>query len=370
MPSQPRVLVVYGGDSSEHEISCLTAATVAAALDPARYDARWVGIARGGAWRLADQATVRSYTMSADRRPAVDPGLPPALLHRAADGGVGLACLDGDRLADETPVDVALVLLHGPYGEDGTSQGRFELLGLPYAGAGVLSSAACQDKVTMKLILAAAGLPIGPYVGLDAADWRHDPAGCLERIDTLAYPLFVKPARGGSSIGISRVERPDQLAAAIEEAHRFDPKVIVEQGVADMREIECGVLVDRREGAPRVSQPGEIKVQRADNFYDFEAKYLHEAEADLVVPAALDPAVTAEVQRLAAAACRALDVEGLARVDTFVTAAGVLVNEVNTMPGFTPQSLFPRLWAASGLPYPDLIGQLIEEALARPRGLR
>jgi D-alanine-D-alanine ligase len=369
MANKPRILVVFGGDSSEHEISCLTAAGVAAAIDPARYDVCWVGIARGGSWVLVDEAAVRSYRIGHGERPAVDPGLPAALLRRLPDG-VQVARVEGDRLTGQLPVDAAFVLLHGPYGEDGTIQGLFEMHGLPYVGAGVLSSAACQDKVAMNQILAAAGLPVGPHVGIDDAAWRWDRGGCLQRVASLAYPLFVKPARGGSSIGISRVERPDGLVPAIELARRHDPKIIVEQGFTAMREIECGVLVDRREPVPAISALGEIQVKRPDKFYDFDAKYLCEEEAELIVPAQLDPPVADAVKSLAAAACQALDVEGLARVDTFVTAHGVYINEVNTMPGFTPRSLFPRVWEASGVPYPDLIARLIDEAMARPRGLR
>ncbi|MDR1449641.1 MAG: D-alanine--D-alanine ligase [Propionibacteriaceae bacterium] len=369
MASKPRVLVVFGGDSPEHEISCVTAAGVASAIDPGRYDTCWVGIARGGAWVSVDEDTVRSYRIAPGLLPAVDPGLPSALLVRRP-GGVEVAQLDGERLTGAVPVDIALILLHGPYGEDGTIQGLFEMHGLPYVGAGVFSSAACQDKIAMNLILAAAGLPVGPYIGISDADWRWDRQAVLAKAAALVYPLFVKPARGGSSIGISRVEAQADLAAAIETARRHDPNVIVEQGFTDMREVECGVLVDRREAAPAVSALGEIRVNKVDKFYDFEAKYLAEEQVDLVIPAPLEPDLAREAVRLAAAACQALGVEGLARVDTFVTAAGVYINEVNTMPGFTPRSLFPRVWAASGLAYTDLVTRLIEEALARPQGLR
>jgi D-alanine-D-alanine ligase len=369
MSTKPRVLVVFGGDSSEHEISCLTARGVLAAIDTDRYDTVCVGIARGGQWVLVDKPTVRAYHIDKVTRPAVDPTLPGALLCRQGDAVI-VARRDGDRLVDVLPVDVALVLLHGPFGEDGTIQGLFEMMGLPYAGAGVLASAACQDKVTMNLILAAAGLPVGPSVGIDPVAWHWQKEACLERIATLTYPLFVKPARGGSSIGISRVETPAELIPAIDLAQRYDPKVIVEQGIEDMREIECGLLIDRRESGPAVSLLGEIRVNTATRFYDFGSKYLPDAQVDLVVPAELGPAVTAEIQRLAAAACLALDVEGLARVDMFVTDKEIVINEVNTMPGFTPGSLFPRVWEASGVPYSQLIGRLVDEALARPRGLR
>jgi D-alanine-D-alanine ligase len=350
-------------------VSCLTAAGVLAAIDPERYDAVAVGIARDGSWTIADQAVVRAYRATAAGLPEVDPAGPPALLFRHG-GEVRLGRIDGAAIVDAVPVDVALALLHGPFGEDGTIQGLFEMLGLRYVGAGVLASAACLDKVAMNRILEAAGLPVGPFVGLDDQDWRDHRTSCLERLRSLAFPLFVKPARGGSSLGITRVESEQELPAAIELAREFDRKVIVEQGFTGMREVECGVLADRRRGGPEASLPGEVRVLTDTQFYDFDLKYLPEAAVELFVPAPLDEATTAEVQRLAVAACLALDVEGLARVDTFVTRDGVFLNEVNTMPGFTPTSLFPRMWEASGVPYPELVCRLLDEALARPQGLR
>jgi len=380
---KPRVLVVFGGASPEHGVSCLTASGVLAAIDPARYEVALVGIARDGRWVLADEAEVRAYRARPAglpgvdaSRPAVPGGLPevdgsgpPALLYR--DGATAVVGrLDGAAIRDRVTVDVALALLHGPFGEDGTIQGLFEMLGLRYVGAGVLASAACMDKITMNRVLQAAGLPVGAFVGLESTDWETDREGCLARCGGLGYPVFVKPARGGSSLGIRRVDEASGLAGAIEEARRFDPKVIVEQGVTDMREVECGVLIDRRNGGPVTSVPGEIQVRAAGRFYDFDLKYFADGAVDLVVPAPLEPAVVAEIQRLAAAACQALDIEGLARVDTFVTGDGVLISEVNTMPGFTPTSLFPLMWQASGVDYPALVGRLLDEALTRPLGLR
>jgi len=379
---KPRVLVVFGGASPEHGVSCLTASGVLGAIDPERYDVALVGIARDGRWVLADEAEVRAYRATPAGLPEVDgsgpdtpTGLPEvdgcgpaAVLHR--DGGaVVLGRLDGATIRDRQEVDVALALLHGPFGEDGTIQGLFEMLGLRYVGAGVLASAACMDKITMNRVLAAEGLPVGAFVGLEPADWETDRADCLARCAVLDYPVFVKPARGGSSLGIRRVDDAAGLADAIELARQFDPKVIVEQGFTAMREVECGVLVDRHSGAT-VSVPGEIQVHAPGRFYDFDLKYFADGAIDLVVPAPLEPTVTAEVQRLAVAACRALDIEGLARVDTFVTADGVVISEVNTMPGFTPTSLFPRMWQATGVDYPTLVGRLLDEALARPLGLR
>ncbi|MDR1265451.1 MAG: D-alanine--D-alanine ligase [Propionibacteriaceae bacterium] len=365
--AQPRVLVLFGGVSSEHSVSCLTAAGVLAAIDPERYQVVTVGITADGHWTPVDRVTVQAYG-SVSGLPQVAPG-PEALLFR--DGPtVALATRRGDKLTDLTSVDVALPLLHGPFGEDGTVQGWFELLGLPYVGAGVLASAACTDKITTKRLLAQAGLPVGPSVGLDDWAWRHDREACLARVDQLRPPWFVKPSRGGSSVGISRVEQREDLAAAIAEARRWDPRVIVEQGVTGAREIECGVLIDRRLGPPTASLPGEIKLAQADRFYDFGLKYLSADGVDLMAPAALEPAQTTAVQELAVAACLALDVEGLARVDSFVKGAEIVINEVNTMPGFTAISLFPRLWGVSGVSYPELIARLLDEALSRPPGLR
>jgi D-alanine-D-alanine ligase len=367
--SKPRVLVVFGGASSEHGVSCLTAAGVLGAIDPDRYDTVAVGIARDGAWVWADEAEVRAFRITSAGLPEVDPLGPAALVYRHGHE-VRAGRLDGSGITEAVRVDVAIALLHGPYGEDGTIQGLFEMLGLRYVGAGVLSSAASMDKITMNRVLAASGIPTGPFVGLDDVAWRTDPEGCLDAIAVLTYPLFVKPSRAGSSIGISRVDDPAGLRAAIELARQYDPKVIVEQGFTGMREVECGVLVDRQAGTAEASLPGEVRVMTDSQFYDFDLKYLPDQAVELMVPAPLDDATTAEVRRLAVAAALALDVEGLARVDTFVTADGVVINEVNTMPGFTPTSLFPRMWEATGLPYPALVSRLLDEALARPMGLR
>jgi D-alanine-D-alanine ligase len=347
----------------------LTAGGVLGALDPDRFEALCLGISKTGDWLLADQEAVRAYQVEGRRLPQVDPDWPAAVIYRRGQSVV-VARLVGDRLVDQRTVDVALCPLHGPFGEDGAIQGQFEMLGLPYVGAGVLSSAAAMDKSIMKRLLVAAGLPVGPWRSLASGEWRLKPERCRQRLADLAYPLFVKPARGGSSIGITRVDRPEELDQAIETALQFDPKVVVEQGFTAVREVECAVLVDRAQGQVMASEPGEIEVLAKDRFYDFEAKYLPDQPLALVVPAQLDPAITAEVQCLAQAACRALDVEGLARVDTFVTDQGVFLNEINTMPGFTPTSLFPVMWAASGLDYPSLVTRLLEEALSRPQGLR
>jgi len=364
-----RVLLVFGGDSSEHEVSCLTAGGVLRALDRERFDVTCVGIAKGGRWVAVDEAVVRAYEIVDDVLPTVDGSLPDAVLVRTSTGA-DVARLDGDSLVDRQSVDVAFALLHGPFGEDGTIQGLFEMMGVRYVGAGVLSSAVCQDKGAMKQQFASHDLPTGPYVIVTAAEWSADQEACLTRIQRLSAPWFVKPARGGSSVGITRVAAADDLVAAVATAHRYDPQVIVEQGVVGAREVECAVL-GSADGLPVASMPGEIDVHTESRFYDFDTKYLPDQPVDLVVPADLTPEVTGCVRDLAVRAFVALGVEGLARVDTFVLSDGtVLLNELNTMPGFTATSMYPKLWEAAGLPYTALVTRLLDLALQRPVGLR
>jgi D-alanine-D-alanine ligase len=268
-------------------------------------------------------------------------------------------------------VDVVFPLLHGPFGEDGTLQGLLELADVRYVGSGVLASAAGMDKHVMKLLLAAQGIPVADHVLVTARHWERDPEGVRADVEELGYPVFVKPARAGSSLGITRVKGPADLDAAIEAARRHDPRVVVEAEV-EGREIECAVLESIDGGAPATSLPGEIQVGAAHEFYDFEAKYLDGDEgARLVCPADLPETVVRRVRDLAARTFEALGCEGLARVDFFVRPDGeVLVNEINTMPGFTPSSMYPLMWAATGLPYPSLVHRLVQLALRRPTGLR
>jgi D-alanine-D-alanine ligase len=265
-------------------------------------------------------------------------------------------------------VDVVFPVLHGPWGEDGTLQGLMELAGIPYVGSGVFASAACMDKGHMKAALAGAGLEVGPYEVITPRQWSDDRAGVLTRVEALGLPVFVKPARAGSSVGITRVTDPDAIAAAIDSAAEHDPRVIVEAGFTGIREIECGVL-DGPDG-PQASVCAEIALRPGHDFYDFDAKYLEDA-ADLVVPADLPTEVSDEVRRLAVQAFEGLTCEGLARVDFFVTANGhPIVNELNTMPGFTSISMFPQVWQASGMTYAEIIDHLIRDALRRGTGLR
>ena len=364
-----RVALVFGGVSSEHEISCLTAGGVARAIDPERFEVIGIGITRAGAWVRIAPDELAGYEVQGERLPQVAADRPAAVLLAGA-AGPEIATRAGEQLVDLTGIDVALALLHGPYGEDGTIQGMFEMLGLRYVGAGVAASAIGMDKDLMKRAMAGAGLPVGRWEAVTPAQWRDDRDGCLARLAALRFPVFVKPARGGSSLGITKVDRLADLVPAIEEARRYDPKVVVEEGFVGAREIEAAVLQDLA-GSPRISLPGEIVMHTPDRVYDFEAKYLPEEQVTLQVPAELTPELQAQVQDLAARTFAAMDVEGLARVDLFVTPEGVpYVNELNTMPGFTRTSMFPMMWAASGLEYPELITTLVQLALDRPTGLR
>jgi D-alanine-D-alanine ligase len=365
-----RVAVVFGGTSSEHGVSCLTAAGVVGALDPDRFDVIGIGITRTGRWILVNPETISRLAVTGGRLPELSENAAEAVLMRVSSGSE-LAVREQSVLSHLGPVDVALALLHGPFGEDGTIQGLFEMMGTRYVGAGVLASAVGMDKHYMKLVLAACGLPVGPFVPVTPAEWRRDKTACLEAIAALHYPVFVKPSRGGSSLGISKVDDLAQLEQAIQVAQAYDPKIIVEQGFVGARELECGVLADLDGGPPQASVVAEIRVHSKSGFYDFEAKYLPEEQVDLDVPADVRPELAGEVQELAVRTFEAIGCEGLARVDVFVTHQGqVVINEINTMPGFTPHSMFPRMWAASGVAYPELVERLITQALRRPVGLR
>jgi D-alanine-D-alanine ligase len=362
--------VVFGGTSSEHGVSCLTAAGVLRALDRDRFDVVGIGITRTGRWVLVDPETISRLAVTDGTLPELSENAAEALLMRVSSGSE-LAVREQSALSHLGPVDVALALLHGPFGEDGTIQGLFEMMGTRYVGAGVLASAVGMDKHYMKLVLAGCGLPVGPFVPITPAQWQRDKTACLEATAALHYPVFVKPARGGSSLGISKVDDPALLEQAIWVAQAYDPKIIVEQGFVGARELECGVLADLDGGPPLASVVAEIRVHSASGFYDFEAKYLPEEQVDLDVPADVRPELASEVQELAIRTFEAIGCEGLARVDVFVTHDGhVVVNEINTMPGFTQHSMFPRMWAASGVPYPELVERLITLALRRPVGLR
>jgi D-alanine-D-alanine ligase len=363
-----RVGVLFGGRSSEHAVSCASAASLLAALDRDRFEAVPIGITPEGRWVLAADDPER-WVLTAERTPRVDAtGTVPALPgDPAATGLVALA--GGDASVDLGRLDVVFPLLHGPFGEDGTVQGLLELAGVPYVGSGVLASALAMDKEYMKLALAARGLPVGRYAVVRSAELAADRERVLQRLAALGLPVFVKPARGGSSLGISRAGDVPGLLAALDVAHREDPKALVEAAVT-AREIECGVLEGVAGGPPEASLPAEIHPAEGRPFYDFAAKYFA-GGASFDVPAALPDGLTERVRGLACEAFDALGCEGLARVDFFLTPDdGLLVNEVNTMPGFTPASMFPRMWAATGLDYPALVERMLRAALDRPSGLR
>ena len=356
--------VVFGGRSTEHAISCVSAGSVLAALDRDRYDVMALGITPDGRWvAAADDPAL--WKLSGRELPSVKDGQGVALPGDPTTGGV-VALEPGSAVLGA--VDVVFPVLHGPYGEDGTVQGLLELAGVPYVGSGVLASAAAMDKSVARVLLAAAGLPVTPAVTMRVAHWEQDPAGVTEQVRALGLPVFVKPARGGSSIGISKVADLADLPQAVEEALRCDPKVLIEAAVVG-REVECGILEDSG-GRPQASVPAEIRLVGDHAFYDFEAKYL-DAATELDCPADLPVEVVEQLQAMALRAYLALDCEGLARVDFFVGPGGELtVNEINTMPGFTPSSMFPRMWAATGVDYPTLVDRLVQAALRRGTGLR
>jgi len=370
-----RVAVVFGGRSSEHAISCVTAGSVLQVLDPERYEVLPIGISTDGRWVLLGGEETAQLAITEGRLPARIDETSGALVTMAADPTARELTVHEPGSVPKAlgEVDVVFPLLHGPYGEDGTLQGLLDLAGIAYVGSGVLSSAVSMDKEFMKRLLASAGLPIGRYLTVRRDRWQADPRAVADRVAQLGFPVFVKPARAGSSMGITKVHGPGELAAALDEAHRHDPKAVVEAMVPG-REIEIGVLAGPG-GAPRVSAPAEITVRGGHEFYDFQAKYL-DGSTDVELPADLTEAQLAELNRLAVAAFEALDCEGLARVDFFLARESPdvephwLVNEVNTMPGFTPTSMFPQMWAASGVSYAELVDGLIAEALARPAGLR
>jgi D-alanine-D-alanine ligase len=372
MPTRkPRIAVVFGGRSSEHSISCVTAGSVLTAIDPKRYDVVPVGITTDGRWVLESGDPERLAITSADKLPEVDPTRSALALANDATSSRLVVNESGAVPRTLGEVDVVFPLLHGPWGEDGTLQGLLEMAGVRYVGAGVLASAVGMDKHYMKVVFQAQGLPVLPYTVITPRGWENDRAACQESVDSLGYPVFVKPCRGGSSIGISKVHDRSELDEAVEAARLHDPKVIVEVAAEGGREVECGVIQGFGDNPPDPSVVAEIRVDGSHEFYDFAAKYLPEEHTSLDVPADLPDEVSTRVQALSVDAFEALSCEGLARVDFFVLPdERVVVNEINTMPGFTPSSMFPRMWAATGLDYPALVDRLIQLALHRSTGLR
>jgi D-alanine-D-alanine ligase len=368
---KPRIALVFGGRSSEHAVSCVTAGSVLSAIDLDRYDVVPVGITHDGRWVLESGEPERLAITAGGKWPEVDPTLATVAIATEADGSELVVHEPSAVPRTLGDVDVVFPLLHGPWGEDGTIQGLLEMAGVRYVGAGVLSSAVGMDKHYMKVVLQAQGVPVLPYTVVTARAWETDRAACVESVNSLGYPVFVKPARGGSSIGISKVHDVGELDEAVELARQHDPKVIVEAAAEGGREVECGVLQGFGANPPDASVVAEIVVDPSHEFYDFAAKYLPEEQTELTVPADLPTHVTERIRRLAVECFEALSCEGLARVDFFVLPdERVVVNEINTMPGFTPSSMFPRMWAATGLDYPELVDRLVQLALHRDIGLR
>ncbi|MCX4386158.1 D-alanine--D-alanine ligase [Micromonospora peucetia] len=364
-PGRTRVAIVFGGRSPEHGISCVSAGSVLGALDPDEFEVVPVGITRAGQWVLTSGDPAQ-LAIDARRLPEITAESGTDIVLRADPTGNGLMVLDpteGPRaLAD---VDVVFPVLHGAYGEDGTIQGMLEMAGIPYVGANVFASAAAMDKEFTKKLCAAEGIPVGPYAVL-----RNGMTLSEADKERLGLPVFVKPSRAGSSFGITKVDDWAALDAAVATARQIDPKVLIEAAVVG-REIECGVLESEASGAPEASVLAEVRVVGDYDFYDFEAKYIDsESACEYDIPAGLPERVTRQVQEYAVRAFTALDCAGLARADFFVTPElDVYLNEINTMPGFTPTSMFPRMWAASGLEYPKLVNRLIRTALHRGTGL-
>jgi D-alanine-D-alanine ligase len=362
-PRKIRVAVVFGGRSTEHAISCVSAGNILAALDPDEFEAVPVGITRTGQWVLTDGDPAR-LAITGRRLPEITAASGTAVVLSGDPGARGLVVLDArDGARALGDVDVVFPALHGAYGEDGTIQGMLEMAGIPYVGANVFASAAAMDKEFTKKLAAAEGIPTGPYAVLRTGQSLSE-----DDKRRLGLPVFVKPARAGSSYGITKVSDWADLDAAVAAARAIDPKVLVEQGIAG-REIECGVLEGEYGGPPDASLLAEVRVVKEHEFYDFEAKYLDDS-CEFDIPARLPDHVTRQIQEYARRTFTALDCAGLARVDFFVAGdSTIYLNEINTMPGFTLSSMFPRMWAATGLEYPKLISRLLRTALRRGTGL-
>lgn len=376
--AKKRIVVMYGGKADEHSISCISAASALRALDTDKFEAIPVGITKDGKWIVNGEDPL-GWSLN-EGLPTVEktPGAKDVVLEVALGQDGFFAREDDGTLTPFGHVDAVFPVLHGPYGEDGTIQGLFEMMGVPYVGCGVLASAACMDKHYTKVLLAAAGIPVAPGITLDArsfdkaSEFKTDADAIMAQVSEagLQYPLFVKPSRAGSSFGVTKVEHEGdaaELAAAVYEASRHDWRILVEQGI-DAREIECAVLCPKAGEAPQASWPGEIVLDKRaegdDQFYDFDSKYMDAAASHVEVPANLPEETLNLVRETAKKAFVAVDGAGLSRVDTFVTKDGkVMVNEINTMPGFTSISMYPKAWEATGVRYTDLITMLIEGVL-------
>ncbi len=366
-------MVLFGGQSGEHQVSCATAGGVLRALDQKKWQPIAVGIAPGGQWVPMpvtpdeyDLGADKGYTVQVgDKRVALLPGQPTLVEFEVDDQQQPIPA----TLRTVGNIDVVFPLLHGPFGEDGTVQGLFEMSRVRYVGCGVAASAVAQDKYLAKTVLAAAGIDVGSWVSFTAAQWRDQQEEWADKVAQLGYPVFVKPTRAGSSLGVTKVDAPEDLGEAIRSAVQHDPRVIVE-AASPGREVECGVL-STADGRIVASAVGEIAVTGQD-FYDYETKYFAPDAVRLTVPAELPEGVTERIRRISVAAFTALEGEGISRVDFFYEqdTDRLILNEVNTMPGFTPFSMYPEMFRASGLEYPQLVTELLEEAASRPLGLR
>jgi D-alanine-D-alanine ligase len=352
-----RVLLLFGGRSAEHEVSVVSARSVLEALDPERYEVVAVGIDKEGRWHLLPGPQALPEGASGELA-AVTPGSGSEVVLAREPGARELVTDRGDR----TTFEVVFPILHGPFGEDGTVQGLLELAGIPYVGAGVLASAVGMDKAAQKVLFRAQGLDVAPHAVVHEREWREDPEAVEARTADLGYPVFVKPAALGSSVGITKVHEPEHLERAMDGAFRYGRKALVERSMEGARELEVSVLGN---DDPVASVAGEI-IPKGHEFYDFEAKYLDEHGAQLVIPADVPPEIMEEAQRMAVVAFRAIDGAGMARVDFFLLPDGRLsVNEINTIPGFTHISMYPKLWEASGLSYPELVDRLLRLGIER-----
>ncbi|MCY7413440.1 MAG: D-alanine--D-alanine ligase [Salinibacterium sp.] len=358
------VALIFGGRSSEHSISCSTASGVLSAIDTEKYSVIPIGITRDGAFTL-QPADPAFFAMNPAAMPeVVDNGTRVHWPESAVTREITVTDAAGQTRSLGS-VDVAFPILHGPFGEDGTMQGLLELTGLPYVGSGVLGSALGMDKHFAKTVLVAAGVAVAPWVRVTPGGWRDDNAVWREHAHSLGLPVFVKPARAGSSVGVSKVSQWSELDAALNVAFAEDSTALIETAIVG-REIEVGVISGRNGGPPRVSLAGEVIVTGRE-FYDYDAKYLDDSAATVVCPTDLRDVELLEVQRIAARAFEAIGASGLARVDFFFTGTEFIVNELNTMPGFTPISMFPKCWEASGVSYRELIDELIQLGLEAVR---
>lgn len=381
MTEKKNIVVLYGGKADEHSISCISASGVLNAMDNEKFNPIPVGITKNGEWIIGG-TDPRVWSLEQAKTDGVMPEVVPtedslALLLDPSSGGNGFLTVDmNGAMKSIGHVDAVFPVLHGPYGEDGTVQGLLEMMNVPYVGCGVLASAACMDKHYTKEILREAGIPVAHGFTIDARrDEQASGEWLLDRVkeDGLEYPLYVKPSRAGSSFGVTRVDRAADdetqkvaLATAVKEASEHDWRILIEQGV-NGREIECAVLAPQPGELPRTSLPGEVVIDEHNttDFYDFDSKYMDDQASHVEVPASLPESTLEKVREVAARAFSAVDGAGLSRVDTFVTPDGdVLVNEINTMPGFTPISMYSKAWEATGLSYRDLITELIEGVLA------